>query len=178
MAFIKNPKPGQSSKYANFDLEDMDGYVRGICWPSDFEQYGELIQHDAVVLARGTVDKRGEGDEVNFIVNELIPISEADTKFTTGIHILFDQSRHDLELMTKIREILRGYPGQRDVMFALKLHSGETVHIKAAKHRVAIDSELRNRLDDLLGTPSHKLLATKPKMKSGGGQNQFRRSGT
>ena len=33
IAHTKNPKPGQSSKYANFDLEDMDGFVRSICWP-------------------------------------------------------------------------------------------------------------------------------------------------
>jgi DNA polymerase-3 subunit alpha len=25
IAHTRNPKPGQSSKYANFDLEDMDG---------------------------------------------------------------------------------------------------------------------------------------------------------
>ena len=176
IAHTRNPKPGQSSKYANFDLEDMDGYVRAICWPNDFEQYGELIQHDAVVLARGTVDKKGEGDEVNFVVNELIPISEADTKFTTGIHILYDQNKHDSEIIGKIREILRGYPGTRDVMFALRLHTGDTVHLKAAKQKVAIDRELRTRLDDLLGIPSHRLLMVKPKMKSGGNQPNYRRN--
>jgi DNA polymerase-3 subunit alpha len=176
IAHTRNPKPGQSSKYANFDLEDMDGYVRAICWPNDFEQYGELIQHDAVVLARGTVDKKGEGDDVNFVVNELIPIGDADTKFTTGIHILYDQNKHDSEIIGKIREILRGYPGTRDVMFALRLHSGETVHLKAAKQKVAIDRELRTRLDDLLGIPSHRLLMVKPKMKSGGNQPNYRRN--
>jgi DNA polymerase-3 subunit alpha len=176
IAHTRNPKPGQSSKYANFDLEDMDGYVRGICWPNDFEKYGELIQHDAVVLAKGCIDKRGEGDEVNFIVNELYPIAEADTKFTTGIHILFDQSKHTEETIGKIREILRGYPGQRDVLFALRLDSGVTVHIKADKQKINVVPELRTRLDDLLGVPSHRLLMFKPKMKSGSQQNGFRRN--
>jgi DNA polymerase-3 subunit alpha len=175
IAHIRNPRPGQSSKYANFDLEDMDGYVRSICWPGDFEQFGEHIQPDAVVLARGTIEKRGDGDELNFKVNEVIPIAEADTKFTSGIHIMFDQNRHETDLLDKIKEILRGYPGQKDVMFAVKIHSGETVHIKSTKQKVDIAPELRIRLDDLLGKPSHKLLMTKPKMKSGGNQDRFRR---
>ncbi|XZE18437.1 DNA polymerase III subunit alpha [Pirellulaceae bacterium SH449] len=175
IAHIRNPRANQPTKYANFDLEDMDGYVRSICWPNDFDQHGELIQPDAVVLARGFIDKRGDGDELNFKVSEIIPIAEADTKFTTGIHIIFDQNKHDFELLDKIKEILRGYPGKRDVMFAVKLHGGETVHIKSTNQTVEIAPELRTRLDDLLGTPSHKLLMTKPKMKSGGNQDRFRR---
>ncbi len=172
IAHTKNPKPGQSSKYANFDLEDMDGFVRSICWPDGMEKYGDMIQPDAVVLVRGKVDKRGE-DEVNFIVDEMIPIAEADTKFTTGIHIVYDQQKHKPELIHKIREVLRGYPGPRDVLFAIRLETGETVHVKSSKQRVVISPELRTRLDDLLGAESHKLLMTKPKMKSGGNGDKY-----
>jgi DNA polymerase III subunit alpha len=175
-AHIRNPRPGQSSKYANFDLEDMDGYVRSICWPGDFEQCGDNIQPDAVVLARGVIERRGDGDEINFKVSEVIPIADADTKFTTGIHILFDQTKHEEDLLDRIREILRGYPGQKDVMLAVKLTSGETVHVKALKQKVDVAPELRTRLDDLLGTPSHKLLMVKPKMKTGMNQDRFRRA--
>ena len=172
IAHTKNPKPGQSSKYANFDLEDMDGFVRSICWPDGMEKFGDMIQPDAVVLVRGKVDKRGE-DEVNFIVDEMIPIAEADTKFTTGIHIMYDQEKHKPELINKIREVLRGYPGPRDVLFAIRLETGETVHVKSSKQRVVISPELRARLDDLLGEDSHKLLMTKPKMKSGGSGDKY-----
>ncbi len=172
IAHTKNPKPGQSSKYANFDLEDMDGFVRSICWPDGMEKYGDMIQPDSVVLVRGKVDKRGE-DEVNFIVDEMIPIAEADTKFTTGIHIMYDQDKHKPELINKIREVLRGYPGPRDVLFAIRLETGETVHVKSSKQRVVISPELRARLNDLLGEDSHKLLMTKPKMKSGGNGDKY-----
>lgn len=174
IAHVKTPKPGQSSKYANFDLEDMDGYIRGICWPDGMEKYGEMIQADAIVLIRGTVDKRGE-DEFNLVVNEMFPIQEADTKFTTGIHISFDQLQHQPELIGKIREILRGYPGPRDVLFAIKLESGDVVHVKSAKQKVTISPELRSRLDGLLGAGSHRLLMTKPKLKSGGNGKDYPR---
>ncbi|MEQ1830729.1 MAG: DNA polymerase III subunit alpha, partial [Pirellula sp.] len=168
IAHTRNPKPGQSSKYANFDLEDMEGFVRTICWPNTMESCAELIQPDAVVLVRGKVDKRGE-DEVNLTVDEMIPINEADTKYTTGVHIMFDQTKHSADMIGKIREVLRGYPGQRDVMFAIRLETGETVHVKSTKQRVTISPELRTRLDDLLGPASHRLLMTKPKLNAGGG---------
>ncbi|MBM3968083.1 MAG: DNA polymerase III subunit alpha, partial [Planctomycetes bacterium] len=104
LAHTRNPKPGQSSKYANFDLEDLEGITRSIAWPNTFDQFGEMIQPDSIVLIRGRIDKRGE-EEINFIVDEILPIREVDEKFTTGIHILFDQNKHDQELLPKIGEV-------------------------------------------------------------------------
>jgi DNA polymerase-3 subunit alpha len=174
LAHTRNPKPGQSSKYANFDLEDLDGITRSIAWPNTFDQFGEMIQPDSIVLIRGRIDKRGE-EEINFIVDEILPIREVDEKFTTGIHILFDQSKHDQELLPKIGEVLRGYPGERDVMFAVRIGNGDTVHIMAGKQRVAINPELRQRLDDLLGANSHRLIFTKPKVNKNSNGDTFRR---
>ncbi len=37
------------SKYAMFDLEDMDGIVRCILWPEQFAQFGELVSADAIL---------------------------------------------------------------------------------------------------------------------------------
>ncbi|MFN7735796.1 MAG: DNA polymerase III subunit alpha [Pirellula sp.] len=174
LAHTRNPKPGQSSKYANFDLEDLEGITRSIAWPNTFDQFGEMIQPDSIVLIRGRIDKRGE-EEINFIVDEILPIREVDEKFTTGIHILFDQNKHDQDLLPKIGEVLRGYPGERDVMFAVRIGNGDTVHIKAGKQRVAINPELRQRLDDLLGVNSHRLIFTKPKVNNNSNGDTFRR---
>jgi hypothetical protein len=33
-----------------FDLEDMDGIVRSICWPEDYARLGAFLQPDAVVV--------------------------------------------------------------------------------------------------------------------------------
>jgi DNA polymerase-3 subunit alpha len=167
LAHTRNPKPGQSSKYANFDLEDLDGVIRCILWPNSYEQMGELVQNEAVLLVRGAVDK-GSGEEANLVVNELIPIDQADARYTAGIRVHLDESNNVEEKLPMLREILRGYPGQREVLLALRLRSGEIVSIKSDKHRVEINSELRRRLDDLLGPNSHRLMANKPDLKRGG----------
>lgn len=170
LANTKNPKPGAPSKYANFDLEDVEGAVRCICWPDGYEKLGHLIQPEAVVIMRATVDKRGGADDVNLLANEIIPIAEAETRFTAGLRINLDQDQHPEEILAGLHEVLRGYPGGLEVLVALRLSSGDTVQLKSKRHKVAITPELRGRLDDLLGSNSHRLMISppKPKQNSGG----------
>ncbi|MEM9588953.1 MAG: OB-fold nucleic acid binding domain-containing protein, partial [Planctomycetota bacterium] len=163
IAHTKNSKPGQPSKYANFDLEDMQGSIRCILWPRQFADTGHHVIADAVVLAKGKVDRRGGGDEANLIIDELIPLNDLDSRYTHGMRIRLDESEHDSAALSGIREILRGYPGQKEMLFTMTLQGGETIHLKSDKFRVDITPELRTRLDDLLGTGHYKLLMTKPK---------------
>lgn len=175
LANTRNPKPGAPSRYANFDLEDLEGAVRCICWPDGYEKIGHLIEAERVVIMRATVDKRGGNDDVNLLANEIIPIEDASERFTAGLRIHVYQDRHEEELMPRLNEVLRGYPGTMEVNVALKMATGETVQLRSKKHRVAITPELRGRLDDLLGDNSHSLLVSPPKPSSGGGKS-FRRS--
>lgn len=168
-AHTKNPKPGSPSKYANFDLEDMQGVVRCILWPKQFADQGDAVQPDSVVLARAICDRRGGGDEVNLIINELIPLDQLDSKYTRGIRIELDETLHGDETLTKLREIVRGYPGYQDLLFSLRIDSGEVIHVKSGKYQVTVTPEMRGRLDDLLGTGRYRLMMSRPQVSSGGG---------
>ena len=161
-AHTKNGKPGQPTKYANFDLEDMQGNVRCVVWPRTFVDCGDRVQPDAIVLARGKVDRRGGSDEVNLMVDELIPLEEIDRRYTHGIRIRFDEAEHDRQTLSGVREIVRGYPGHQELLFTMCLRHGETVHLKSEQCRVEITPELRNRLDDLLGGGNYKLMMSRP----------------
>ncbi len=162
-AHTKNGKPGTPTKYANFDLEDMQGSIRCILWPKGFVEHGDKIQPDAVVIAKGKCDRRGGGDEANLIIDELISIDDLDTRYTHGIRIRLDESEHDETTVNRLREILRGYPGSKDLLLSMTLSQGEQVHLKSARFRVEINSELRNRVDDLLGIGHYKLLMSRPR---------------
>jgi DNA polymerase III subunit alpha len=166
LANTRNPKPGAPSKYANFDLEDMDGISRCILWPDGYATQGEMVDAEKIVLLRAVVDRRGGGDEVNMIVNEVIPIEAAAGRFTAGMRIHLHEGRHALEKVPSLHEILRGYPGKLEVQLALQLLSGETVHIKSKRHRVEVTPELRTRLDDLLGHGAVRLIMAPPNLKS------------
>jgi DNA polymerase-3 subunit alpha len=161
-AHTKNAKPGAPSKYANFDLEDMQGSIRCILWPKGFAACGERVQPDVVVLAKGKCDRRGGGDEANLIIDELIPLSELDARYTHGMRIRLDEQDHDETTMTRLREILRGYPGSQELLFSMSLSEGETVHLKSDKYRIEVATELRQRIDGLLGSGHYKLMMSKP----------------
>ncbi|OYP32278.1 DNA polymerase III subunit alpha [Rhodopirellula sp. MGV] len=162
IAHTKNPKAGQPSKYANFDLEDMQGAIRCILWPRNFADHGEKVQPDAVVLAKGKIDRRGGGDEANLVIDELIPIDDLDNRYTHGMRILLEEAKHEPQTLKLLREILRGYPGNQEVLFNMRLNEGETVHLKSSM-KVHVTPEMRTRLDDLLGSGCYRLMMSKPR---------------
>lgn len=179
-AHTKNGRPGAPTKYANFDLEDMDGSIRCIQWPDDFAEHGHLIQPDAILVVRGALDRRG-GDEANLIVNELVPLDQLDTRYTTGVRIRIDENRHGSQVLSQVKEIVRGYPGNRDLEFVLALREGINVRMKSHQMSVEISTEMRDRLIDLLGAGNVQFISAPPQPsqnsgKRGRGRREFSRN--
>lgn len=55
----KNPRPGSvHTKYAMWDLEDLDGITRCILWPEQFATCGQRTVADAILAVRGKIDRR------------------------------------------------------------------------------------------------------------------------
>jgi DNA polymerase-3 subunit alpha len=157
---VKKPRAGSAAtKYAMFDLEDISGSIRCILWPNDFEQFGPLVQPDAILAVRGAVDRRG-GDEANLIVNELIPLDQLRSRYTRGILLRVIENKHGCDGLKKLKEILRGYPGDCEVQLMLCLEDGTRVLMKSESLRVDVTAELRARVDDLLGSENIKLLSS------------------
>jgi DNA polymerase-3 subunit alpha len=160
LAHVKNPRPGTPTKYANFDLEDLDGVVRCILWPDDYATCGERVKADAILVARGTVDRRGGGDELNLIVSELIPLDELESRYTTGIAIRIDE-RGGEACLRSVHEIVRGYPGTCELVLLLTLHDGTTLQLSSTGIRVSLTPEFRSRIDDLLGPGNFQLITAR-----------------
>jgi len=155
----KNPRPGSTNtKYAMWDLEDLDGIMRCILWPEQFAEFGQLVETDAILAMKGMVDRRPGAEEVNLIVNELIPLAELPARFTSGISIRVREEEHGLAALEKLREIVRGYPGTKPLKIHLALADGGNVTIDCPNYGVAIDPELRRRIEDLLGVANFKFI--------------------
>jgi DNA polymerase-3 subunit alpha len=159
LAHVRKARPGSNAtKYANFDLEDMHGVIRCIVWPKDYQQLADMIQADAVLVARGVIDRRGGGDEANLIINELIPIEQLDARYTRGVLVRVHESAHGEKGLRQVREILRGYPGDCEVQLLLFLENGSRVQLRSENLRVELNPEMRSRIDDLLGPGNFRLL--------------------
>jgi len=157
----KNPRPGSTNtKYAMWDLEDLDGIMRCIMWPEQFAEFGEQVKSDAIVAIKGAVDRRPGAEEVNLIVNELIPIADLPARYTSGISIRVREEEHGIAALEKLCEILRGYPGAKPVKMHLALADGSSLAFDCPKYSVAIDPELRRRVEELLGEANFKFIPT------------------
>lgn len=163
LSHTKNGKPNAPTKYANFDLEDIDGTIRCILWPDDYERFGEMIVADSVVAARGRLDRRG-GDEANLIVNEVIPISDLEEHYTSGIVVKLDPLRQGEEIFSRVREVVRTYPGSQTLQFLIRTEQA-IVHMRATSG-VEVTEELRQRLEDLLGAGGYRLMTSAPEVRA------------
>jgi DNA polymerase-3 subunit alpha len=151
------------AKYAMWDLEDLDGVVRCILWPEQFAEFQELVKADAILAVRGAIDRRPGAEEINLIVNELIPLDQLSTRFSNAVMIRVREDIHGIEILTPLREIVRGYPGNKPLRLRLDLADGGNVTLDCARSAVAIDPELRRRVEDLLGPGSFRVTGAPPK---------------
>jgi DNA polymerase-3 subunit alpha len=163
----KNPKPGAPSKYAMWDLEDMDGITRCIMWPDQFAEHGERVAPDAIVALRGKIDRRPGAEEVNVIVEELIPLTDLPERYSSGVVICVRETEHGQRGLEQLREILRGYPGQKKLKLRLDLASGGQVWLDSKWPGLELTPELRMRVEGLLGPGSFGVQASKPTPKNG-----------
>ncbi len=156
----KNPRPGQvNTKYAMWDLEDMHGIMRCILWPEDFAKHGHLVEADKIVVVRGVIDKRPGSEDANFIVNEIIPIEQMESRFVKGIIVRVDEAKHGEKGLQDLFEILRGYPGNCDVQLVLTLADRTRMVLASEAVKVAFDPEMRRRVTEYLGADSLKIMA-------------------
>jgi DNA polymerase-3 subunit alpha len=167
MSHVKNARPGSPTKYANFDLEDVNGMVRCILWPDDYAVHGHLVAPDAILVVRGAIDRRGGGDDVNLIVNELIPLEELSSRYTSGILVRIEETGNGERDLTRVREIVRGYPGNCELQLVLLLADGACVHLKSQRVRLEVNAELRSRLDEALGPGNVRLITSRPNGSTG-----------
>jgi len=160
----KNPRPGSThTKYAMWDLEDLDGVVRCILWPEQFAEFSALVKADTILAVRATIDRRPGAEEINLIVNELIPLDDLSARFSNGVLIRLREDTHGIDALTPLREIVRGYPGNKPLKLWLDLAEGGSVTLDCAKSAVSIDPELRRRVEELLGPGSFRVTGAAPK---------------
>ena len=170
------PRSGSvHTKYAMWDLEDLDGVTRCIMWPEQFAEFGGLVQPDAIVAVRGKVDRRPGAEETNLIVDELIPLDELPERYSSGVVVRVQEARHGEQVLSQLREILRGYPGKKRLKLRLDLAAGGHVWLDSGWAGVELNSELRHRVDDLLGPGHLQLQSSPPKVQKHAGNGRGRR---
>jgi len=148
----KQARPGSThTRYGMFDLEDMDGLVRSICWPEDYARLGEHLQPDAVVIVAGAIDRRAGSEETNLIVNEIVPIAEAWKLQPRGVTVKLVEGQHDTATLERLAELVRRHPGKAPLQLVIDLTDGARILLDADRDKVAWGPEFHRDLVALLG---------------------------
>ena len=167
LTHTKNQKsPSDPTKYAMFDLEDVDGAIRAIVWPSAYVSMGEQIKPDAVVVIQGKLDYNR--DEPNLIVDKLVAIDDLGSAMTTGLRIFVDQAHHGPEGLKTAYEIIRGYPGNRQLKIELALEDGMRVQLDSNR-RIDVNEQLCGRLRELLGPSGVEMMVDQKSLSAKAG---------
>jgi DNA polymerase-3 subunit alpha len=173
---VKQPRPGSThTRYGMFDLEDMDGIVRSICWPEEYARVGESIQADAVILVVGSIDRRAGSEETNLIVNEIVPLADAWQKPVKHVTLRFAEPDHDSATLDQLAEILRRHPGTVPLRLVLDLADGRRVLMEADRHPVAWTPQFQAEVSGLLGPGMIRAGLSIP--RTGGGRGRGDDSG-
>ncbi len=174
----KKPSRNGHTRYANFDFEDAKGVVRCIMWPEEFARMGEDVQPEMICFIRGKVDRRSR--EPNLIVEELIPLDQAEKKFADQVAIKFKRGFHTDNDVLRCSELLKRYPGRCSVAIVVetfeenKPRSPLNVMLRPSQAiKVSADANLKNDLQILLGPDNVRFHFPKKRLGGGGGKRDL-----
>jgi len=151
----KQPRPGSThTRYGMFDLEDMDGLVRSICWPEDFARLVDFIQPDAVILVAGAIDRRAGSEETNLIVNDALPVVDAWSLPVKSLTVRVSEGLHGSDTLDRLAVVVAAHAGKVPLRLVIDTAGGMRVMMEADRHAVTWSQKLHAALGELLGPGS------------------------
>jgi DNA polymerase III subunit alpha len=129
-----------------FQLEDLEGSVEVVAFPRTVNEYGPVIQDDAIVIVRGRLDHRG--DDVKVIARE---IEELVVRDLSTLRLSVPAAKLSADLVNRLKDILANHPGPAAVILEMAHGDNRKVIRLADDFRVELRSALYAELRELLG---------------------------
>jgi DNA polymerase-3 subunit alpha len=132
---------------AYLTLEDDEGSVDVIVFPSLYKTAYELLKKDAVVLVKGSIDKDEKGVRLRGV--EISDLEDADKKSVTRMEISLKASGESTQSLQHLRSLVSEYPG--DCQLYLRIRSGRSQTVIATAVMIKPDTSLVNRIETMAG---------------------------
>jgi len=137
--------------YAVATLEDLDGSLEVIVWPSTYAVAGHKLVEDTVVLVKGRVERRD--DSPTLMAAEItVPDLTAAAVDAQPLKIRLSDRRCTPALVDRLKEVLVTHPGMAEVQLHLESEDRTLVLRLGEKFRVSSSASLSGDLKQLLGT--------------------------
>jgi DNA polymerase-3 subunit alpha len=128
-------------------LEDDEGSVEVIVFPSLYKAVYELLKKDAIVLVKGSIDKDEKGVRVRGL--EISNLEDAGRKSVKRMEISLRETADSRNSLQNIRSLVTEYPG--DCQLYLRITSSKSHTLIATGISIKPDTALVNRLETMIG---------------------------
>ena len=137
-------------RMGQFTLEDLEGTVEAVAFPSEWQRISSLVKVDRLVFVRGRLSFRNGEPSVR--VNTVIPIEEAHERLTSELVIMLDRDMVDDTLLDALRSVLAEHLGSCPLVIQVRLDDQTQATIQAGHDfRVRPSPELAQSLREILG---------------------------
>ncbi|MBN1808942.1 MAG: DNA polymerase III subunit alpha, partial [Planctomycetes bacterium] len=161
-------------QWAAVTLEDLEGQVEGIVYPSVYAEARDKLENDRLVFVRGRAKVEEGGAKI--MADEVFTLAEAPAMLYSRVVVRVDDSGGDR--LDRIRKAVRAHPGPVD--FCIELcEDGQKVLIQAGEeHRVNPVEEFVEKLEEITGAGSvRKVGQARYRNGNGGRRGSSRRYG-
>lgn len=144
-----------NEKMAITTLEDLDGTVEVLFFPSSYQKAAGYIKKDGFIYIKGRLSLREE--EPKIIANEVSDLEDAFSKFSKSITVVMHNHGGALqkENFEELKKILGHYQGDVPVYIAFTTKSNEKVQMRIGKELYVKPSlDLMNEVEGLFGAGS------------------------
>ena len=137
-------------RMGQFTLEDLDGTVEAVAFPSEWKEISSLLNVDRLVFVRGRLSFRNGEPSVR--VSAVIPIEEAHERLTSELVIMLERDAIDDALLDALRAVIVENLGSCPLVIQVRLDDQRQATIQAGRDfRVRPSPELAQGLREILG---------------------------
>ena len=127
-------------------LEDADGSIEVIVFPQLYRASIPILQKDALLLVKGTVDKTEKGTKI--VSTDISRLDEVETK-KGSIEIIFRYPLSDSSTLKRLRSALSNCEGEYSLYLRIFLKDAEALISTSMK--ISPDDEIISRVEEIVG---------------------------
>ena len=131
-------------------VEDLNGSVEVVVFPSVYASCADLLTADTPVLVQGSAQVEENG--VKILADSIIPMEQAEETWAVEVRLMVDSERTDRDTLHRIQQALKRYPGSCKgfVHICLK-DQAEAVISMAEDLRIRYCDSLTREVNAILG---------------------------
>jgi DNA polymerase-3 subunit alpha len=143
-------------------LDDLEASAELVVFGEALSSSGDALQPDSIVLVRGRVDHKDAGSTC-IIAQQIDRFQPSEDEIRLAVaaaaaallppdplRLRVDASRLAISCFEELKELLRRYPGESEVVIDLSMSSGCRQLRLGPEFRVAVGAGLHAELDELL----------------------------